>query len=50
MTAKEYLCIEHGDYFTVVAQSLAQAREYASMYGGEAVRELKPNEQVRWEY
>ena len=45
MKAKEYLCIEHGDYFTVVAQSLAQAREYASMYGGEAIRELTPNEE-----
>ncbi len=47
MIAKEYLCIEHGDYFTVVAQSLAQASEYASWYGGEAIRELKPNEQVK---
>jgi len=44
MIAREYLCIEHGDYFTVVAESLAQASEYASLYGGEAIRELKPSD------
>ncbi len=47
MKSKEYLCIEHGEYFTVDAESLEQAREYASWYGGEAIRELKPNEQVK---
>ena len=43
MKTREYLCIENGDYFTVYAQSLAQARQYALLYGGEAIRELKPN-------
>ena len=41
---KLYLCIEHGDYFTVEAKDFEQAREYAIGYGGEAIRELKPGE------
>ena len=38
---KTYLCIEHGDYFTVEAESLEQAREYAIGWGGEAIEKLK---------
>jgi hypothetical protein len=41
---KTYLCIEHGEYFIVDAESLAQAREYALEYGGEAIRELNESE------
>lgn len=41
---KTYLCIEHGEYFTVDAESLAQAREYALTWGGEAIRELNEGE------
>ena len=41
---KLYLCIEHGDYFTVYAGSLEQARQYALGWGGEAIRELNENE------
>jgi len=41
---KHYLCIEHGDYFTVEAESLEQAREYAIGYGGEAIKELNKTE------
>ena len=41
---KLYLCIEHGEYFTVYAGNLEQARQYALIYGGEAIRELNENE------
>ena len=41
---KTYLCIENGMFFTVDAESLAQAREYALGYGGEAIRELSEAE------
>ena len=41
---KTYLCIEHGDYFTVDAENFAQAKEYALGYGGEVIRELNENE------
>ena len=40
---KEYLCVEHGEYFTVLAESFAQAREYALGYGGEVIKELPHN-------
>lgn len=39
-----YLCIEHGEFFTVKAKSLAEAREHAAGWGGEAIRELNKNE------
>ena len=34
---KLYLCIEHGVHFTVEAESMKQARQYALEYGGEAI-------------
>jgi len=39
-TESLYLCIEHGEYFTVRANSLAEARESAAGWGGEAIRKL----------
>ena len=36
-----YLCIEHGEHFTVMAESMEQAREYALGYGGEAIGAIK---------
>jgi hypothetical protein len=40
ISMKTYLCIENGEYFTVEAKSLAQAKEYALIWGGKAIREL----------
>ena len=40
---KEYLCIEHGEYFTVFAKSLEHAKELALTWGGEAIKELPHN-------
>ncbi len=34
---EHYLCIEHGEEFLIKANSLEEAREEASMYGGEAI-------------
>lgn len=39
-TESLYLCIEHGEYFTVRANSLAEAREHAAGWGGEAIKKL----------
>lgn len=43
---KLYLCIEHGEEFTVEAESLEQAREYASEWGGEAIGEYKERSHI----
>lgn len=43
-TESLYLCIEHGEYFTVKATSLAEAREHAAGWGGEAIRKLNDSE------
>lgn len=43
-TESLYLCIEHGEYFTVKANSLAEAREHAAGWGGEAIRKLNNSE------
>ena len=37
---KTYLCIENGEEFTVKAESLEQAQEYAALYGGRVLQEL----------
>lgn len=42
MKYKTYLCIEHGEEFTVKAHDIQHARDQASMWGGECIRELKP--------
>ncbi len=41
---KYYLCQEHGEQFIIKASSLDEAQEEASMYGGEAIRELTKKE------
>lgn len=41
---KTYLCVEHGEFFTLEAVSFVQAQEDAALYGGSAVRELTPEE------
>lgn len=38
---KQYLCIEDGETFVMEAESLAQAREDASIYNAEVIEELK---------
>ncbi len=37
---KEYLCIENGERFTVEAYDLADAREQASVWNAEVIREI----------
>jgi len=39
-----YLCIEDGEEFTVDAESMEQAREYAQLWNAEVIRELKEEE------
>lgn len=41
---KYFLCQEHGEQFILKASSLEQAQEDASMYGGEAIRQLTAKE------
>lgn len=41
---KDYLCIEHGEFFIVAANDFNEAKQFALEYGGEAIREVKPNE------
>ena len=41
MKNKTYLCKEHGEEFLVNANSLGEAQEKASMYGGEAICEVE---------
>jgi|TARA_R110002073_G_scaffold122222_3_gene265198 hypothetical protein len=36
-----YLCLENGDYFTVEAESLEQAREYAIGWGAVAICDVE---------
>lgn len=36
-----YLCIEHGEHFTVMAESLSEAKAIALGYGGEAIGAIK---------
>jgi len=43
---KLYLCVEHGEEFTVEAESLEQAREYAAEWGGEAIGEYKERSHI----
>ena len=44
-----FLCIEHGEQFIIEAESLEQAKEDASLYGGEVIRQLtkKEEEQIK---
>ncbi len=37
---KYFLCQEHGEQFVIKATSLDEAQDEASMWGGEAIREL----------
>ncbi len=41
---KKFVCVEHGEVFVIDALSLNDAKEGASLYGGEAIRELTPEE------
>jgi hypothetical protein len=41
---KKYLCRENGEEFTVEANSMEQAREFAGLYGGSVVREMEAGE------
>ena len=38
---KLYLCTEHGEQFTVEAESIKQAKEYAEIWGAEVIKEIK---------
>lgn len=38
---KTYQCIEHNEIFYISAESLEQAREFASDYGGSVIKEVK---------
>ena len=39
---KTFLCIEHGEKFTIEAPNLEQAREDASIWGAEVMGEYNP--------
>jgi hypothetical protein len=39
---KTYLCIEHGEKFTVDATNLEEARDKALIWGGEVMGEYNP--------
>lgn len=39
-TLKEYLCIENGERFTIEAYDLADAREQASVWNAEVIRQI----------
>lgn len=41
---KLWLCIEHGEKFTVVAKTEEEAREQAQGWGGELIGEYKDGE------
>jgi hypothetical protein len=36
---REFLCIEHGELFTIDAKDLEDARQIAAMYGAEVIKE-----------
>lgn len=38
---KTYLCIEHGEKFLIDAKDINEAKEFAQMYGGSVIREIK---------
>ncbi len=40
---KTYQCIEHGEIFYIDAKNIEQAIEFASMYGGSVIKEVKLN-------
>ena len=39
-TLKQYLCIENGERFAIEAYDLADAREQASVWNAEVIREI----------
>ena len=39
-TLKEYLCIENGERFTIEAYDLADAREQASVWNAEVIKQI----------
>jgi len=39
---KKYLCKEHGEFFTIFADSLQDAKDKATLWGAEVIEEL-PN-------
>jgi len=41
---KDYLCIEHGEFFIVSAKDFNEAKSFALEYGGEAIKEISNNE------
>jgi len=38
---KTYQCIEHNEIFYIEAQNLNEAKEFASMYGGSVIKQIK---------
>ena len=46
---KVFLCSEHGEQFILKADDFKQAQNNASLYGGEALRELTKEEYLRYE-
>ncbi len=38
---KTYKCIEHGEIFYIDAKNMEQAIEFALMYGGSVIKEVK---------
>jgi hypothetical protein len=38
---KTYLCIEHGEKFTIAAIDMENAKEIASLWGAEVIEEVK---------
>ena len=38
---KTYQCIEHGEIFYIDAKNMEQAIEFASIYGGSVIKEVK---------
>lgn len=41
---KKFLCIEHGEYFIIEAETFEEAREGAALYGGECIGEYEGEE------
>ena len=38
---KTYQCIEHHEIFYIEAKNLDEAKEFASMYGGSVIKQVK---------
>jgi len=42
-TERKYLCIEAGEEFTILAESIEDAREKASIWNGQVIKVLPRN-------